>query len=383
MPSPPDPLPGARLLFPLDAGIAYLNHGSSGVTPIAVQRAQQRLRDEVEANPQRFFTRGLYERLAHARRYLAGFCGADPDGTALVPNTTAGISVVLHSLDLGTGDEILATDHLYGSVRNAVAGTGARLRTVPVALDAAPERIVADIASAVTGTTKLAIVDLVSSSTAKLFPVPRIADALRGKGVPLLIDAAHAPGAIPLDVEALGADFFVANLHKWAFAPRSTAVLVVTPEWRTRIRPLVRSWADPDGYPVNVEFGGTLDYTGWLAGPTGIYTLRTLGVERVRAHNAALAVYAQHILATALGVDPSRVPDPGGPLPMRLVPLPAKGSVTPEAAIALRDRISDELRTEVAVNAWNGQLLLRVCAQVYNRPEEYERLAEALPSLLR
>ncbi len=383
MPSPPDPLPGARLLFPLDAGIAYLNHGSSGVTPIAVQRAQQRLRDEVEANPQRFFTRGLYERLAHARRYLAGFCGADPDGTALVPNTTAGISVVLHSLDLGTGDEILATDHLYGSVRNAVAGTGARLRTVPVALDAAPERIVADIAAAVTGTTKLAIVDLVSSSTAKLFPVPRIADALRGKGVPLLIDAAHAPGAIPLDVEALGADFFVANLHKWAFAPRSTAVLVVTPEWRTRIRPLVRSWADPDGYPVNVEFGGTLDYTGWLAGPTGIYTLRTLGVERVRAHNAALAVYAQHILATALGVDPSRVPDPGGPLPMRLVPLPAKGSVTPEAAIALRDRISDELRTEVAVNAWNGQLLLRVCAQVYNRPEEYERLAEALPSLLR
>jgi isopenicillin-N epimerase len=383
-PSPPEPLPGARLLFSLDPGIAYLNHGSSGVTPVPVQRAQQRLRDELEANPQRFYTRGLDERIGHARKHIAGFLGADPDSTALVANTTVGISVVLSTLGLGTGDEVVSTDHRYGTVDYAVAGLGATLTAVPIPLDATPERIAADLRAAVTpGRTKLVIVDLISSPTARVFPVADVAEALRDKGIPLLVDGAHGPGALPLEVDALGADFFVGNVHKWGFAPRPTAILTVTPAWRDRIRPLVRSWADPYGYPASVEYGGTLDYTAWLAAPTGIFTLRTLGPERVRAHNAALAVYGQHVIATALGLDPTALPDPGGPLPMRLVPLPGNGSVTTEAATALRNRIADELRTEVAVNAWRDRLLLRICAQVYNRPEEYERLAEALPDLLR
>jgi isopenicillin-N epimerase len=382
-PSPPEPLPGARLLFSLDPAVAYLNHGAFGVTPIPVQRAQQRVRDEMEADPQRFFTRGLHDRIAHARRHIAGFVGADPDGTALVANTTAGTSVVLHSLGLGTGDEVVATDHRYGTVDYSVGATGAAVRVVPVPLDAPADRISADIRAAVTpGRTKLVMLDLITSSTARLVPVRQIADALRDTGIPVFVDGAHGPGSIPLDVNALGVDFFVGNLHKWGFAPRSTAILSVVPRWRDRIRPLVRSWADPDGYPASVEFGGTLDYTAWLAAPTGLFTLRTLGVERVRAHNVDLSRYGQHVIATALGVDPTTVPDPAGPVPMRLVPLPDNGSTTPEAALALRIRIADELRTEVAVNAWQGRLLLRICAQVYNRPEEYDRLAEALPALL-
>ena len=387
-PSPPEPLPGARLLFSLDPAIAYLNHGSAGAVPVPVQRVQQRLRDEVDANPQRFYTRGLYERIAHARRHIAGFFGADPDGTALVANTTVGIAVVLHSLGLGTGDEVVTTDHRYGTVDYAVDGTGATRRTIPIPLDAPTGKIVAAVRDAVTpGRTRLVVVDLVASSTARLFPVAEIAQALRGTGIPLLVDGAHAPGSIALDVDALGADFFVGNVHKWGFAPRGTAILTVPPAWRNRIRPLVRSWADPDGYPANVEYGGTLDYTPWLAAPTGLFTLRTLGPERVRAHNVALARYGQHVLATALGVDPDTLPDPGGPVPMRLIPLPGNGFADPTAAVtaavALRDRIADELRTEVAVNPWHGRLLLRVSAQVYNRPEEYERLAQRLPALLR
>jgi len=376
----PEPLPGARLLFSLDPGQAYLNHGTVGVTPIPVQRAHQRLRDEMEANPQRFFTRGLADRVGHARRHLAAFVGADPEGSALVPNTTFGIGVVLRTLGVGTGDEVVMTDHGYGSVNYAVDATGARRRVVPVPLSAAPDEIVAAVHAAVEPSrTKLVIVDLITSPTARLVPVARIAQALRGTGVPVLVDGAHGPGALPLEVDTLGADFFVGNLHKWAFAPRSTALLTVAPQWRARIRPVVVSWAEPDGFPGNVEEAGTLDYTAWLAAPIGVFTLRTLGPERVRAHNAALARYGQQVVGEALGLDD--LPDPGGPLPIRLIPLPANGDVA--AAVRLRDRISDELRAEVAVNSWNGRLLLRVCAQVYNRPEEYERLAEGLPKLLR
>jgi len=376
----PEPLPGARLLFSLDPGQAYLNHGTVGVTPIPVQRAHQRLRDEMEANPQRFFTRGLADRVGHARRHLAAFVGADPEGSALVPNTTFGIGVVLRTLGVGTGDEVVMTDHGYGSVNYAVDATGARRRMVPVPLSAAPDEIVAAVRVAVEPSrTKLVIVDLITSPTARLVPVARIAQALRGTGVPVLVDGAHGPGALPLEVDTLGADFFVGNLHKWAFAPRSTALLTVAPQWRGRIRPVVVSWAEPDGFPGNVEEAGTLDYTAWLAAPIGVFTLRTLGPERVRAHNAALARYGQQVVGEALGLDD--LPDPGGPLPIRLIPLPANGDVA--AAVRLRDRISDELCAEVAVNSWNGRLLLRVCAQVYNRPEEYERLAEGLPKLLR
>jgi isopenicillin-N epimerase len=378
--SVPEPLPGARLLFTLDPAQAYLNHGTVGVTPLPVQRAHQRLRDEMEANPQRFYTRGLHDRVAHARRHLAAFVGADPDGTALVPNTTFGIAVALRTLGVGTGDEVVTTDHGYGSVDHAVDATGARRRTVPVPLTAGSDEIVAAVRAAVEPSrTKLVIVDLITSSTARLFPAARVAQALHGTGVPLLVDGAHAPGSVPLDVASLGADFFVGNLHKWAFAPRSTGLLSVAPGWRARIRPVVVSWAQPEGYPRNVEEAGTLDYTAWLAAPTGLFALRTLGTDRVQAHNAALAHYGQQVVGEAVGV--AELPDPGGPLPMRLVPLPVRGDA--DAAVRLRERISDELRAEVAVNSWNGRLLLRLCAQVYNRPDEYDRLAEGLPKLLR
>jgi isopenicillin-N epimerase len=378
--SPPEPLPGARLLFSLDPAVSYLNHGTVGVTPVPVQRAHQRLRDEMEADPQRFYTRGLADRVAHARRYLAGFIGADPDGSALVQNTTHGIAHVLHSLRIGTGDEVVTTDHGYGSVDLAVDATGARRRVVSVPLAAPDDEIVAAIRAAVRpGRTKLVLVDLITSSTARFLPAARIVSAVRETGVPVLVDGAHAPGSVPLDVDPIGADFFVGNLHKWAFAPRSTGLLVVAPPWRSRIRPLVVSWYQPEGFPLAVEEGGTLDYTAWLAAPTGLFTLRSLGIDRVRAHNAALVRYGQRVVADALGI--SERPDPGGPLPMRVLPLPVRGDDT--AAVRLRDRIADELRAEVAVNSWHGRLLLRLCAQVYNRPDEYERLAEGLPKLLR
>ncbi|GGN01196.1 isopenicillin-N epimerase [Actinoplanes campanulatus] len=388
-PEIPRPIPGARLLFSLDPSVSHLNHGSFGAMPISVQRAQQRLRDEVEANPLRFYGSGLMDRIVHTRRHLAAFLGADPDGSALVPNTTAAVSLILQSVGLRAADEVLLTDHAYGAVTMAVRRqcrrSGATARTVAVPLGASAADVTARIRAALRpGRTRLLVVDQVASATAALFPVREIVAAAREHDIPVLVDAAHVPGMLPVDVSAIGADFWAGNLHKWGWAPRGTALLTVAPAWRRRIDPLVVSWEHDEGFPLSVEFQGTIDYTSWLAAPAGVFALRTLGLEAVREHNVALAAYGQRVVGEALGLAPADLPGPGGPgVSMRVVPLPAGLASTPPEALELRLRIADKLAAEVAVNAWGGRGLLRLSAQIYNRPEDYHLLAERLPALIR
>ncbi|MER7889591.1 aminotransferase class V-fold PLP-dependent enzyme [Micromonospora sp. NPDC094482] len=388
VPQPPEPIPGARLLFSLDPAVSHLNHGSFGAVPLGVQRAQQRLRDEMEANPLRFFTQGLVDRVAHTRRHLAAFLGADPDGTALVANATTGVAVVLQSLGLRPGDEVLSTDHGYGavsfSIQRECRRTGAESRVLPVPLAASAEEIVETIRGGLRpGRTRLLVIDQLTSATAKIFPAAAIVGVAHEHGVPVLVDAAHVPGMLPTTVASVGADFWVGNLHKWGYAPRGTAALVVAPSWRDRIEPLVVSWEQDAGFPARMEWQATLDYTSWLAAPAGLFTLRSLGVDRVRAHNAALAAYGQRVVGDALGVAPADLPDPGGPeVAMRIIPLPPGLATTIDGARGLQQRIAERLATEVAVMTWNGRGWLRLCGQVYNAPDEYERLAVRLPPLL-
>lgn len=376
-----------RECFSLDPSIAYLNHGARGAVPVSAQRALQRLRNEAESNPILFF-RGLPRRIAHTRRHLAAFLGADPDGSALVANATMGTAVVTQSLGLGAGDEVLLTDHRYGAVAFTVERecrrSGAVARTVPVPLDATDDQIIATLGEALRpGRTKLLVVDQVSSATARRFPVEKITTVARDQGVPVLVDAAHVPGMLPVAVDEIGADFWVGNLHKWAYAPRGTALLCVAPHWRDRIDPLAVSWEQDSGFPGRVEWQGTLDYTPWLAAPAGLFTLRTLGLDRVREHNAALAVYGQRVVGDALGIAPGDLPDPGAPeVSMRIVPLPGGRATTLDDAMALEARIADELATVVAVFSWNGRGWLRLAGQVYNVRAEYDRLAEGLPRIL-
>ncbi|WP_433057415.1 aminotransferase class V-fold PLP-dependent enzyme [Dactylosporangium sp. CS-033363] len=383
--SAPEPIPGARLLFSHDAAVAHLNHGAFGMVPAAVQRAQQRVREEMEANPHRFFAVGLEERIAHVRRHLAGFVGADPDGTALVENASTGTSIVLGSLDLSAEDEIVTTDHGYGAVDLAVAATcrrtGAVHRVARVPLEADDAAVTAAVLEATTSRTRLVIVDHITAATARVFPVRRIVEAVRerwGGRAAVHVDAAHVPGILDPRVGELGADFWVGNLHKWAFAPRGTALLAVAPARRERIRPLVLSWSAEAGFPASLEWLGSHDYTPWLAAPTGVFVLRSLGIEAVRRHNTALAEYGQRIVAEAIGAE---IPPATG-LPMTLIPLRPGLADDPSAAAALRRRISDELSAEVGMAAWRGRGYLRLSAQIYNRPEDYQRLAAGLPKLL-
>lgn len=382
---PPEPVPGARLLFSLDPAVSHLNHGSFGAVPVPVQRAQQRLRDEMEANPVRFYAGGaLYDRVTAARRHLASFVGLDPDGCALVPNATTGVAVALDSVGLGRGDEILTTDHRYGAVALAVERTcretGAVVREVPVRLDATDDEVVAAVRAGVTARTRLVVLDLITSPTARVMPVAGVHAALHGTGVPLLVDAAHAPGVIGAPTPA---EFWVGNLHKWAYAPRGTALLHVAARWRGRVRTPVVSWREGEGFPGSLEFSGVTDPTAWLAAPVGTYVLRTLGLDRVREHNAALVAYGQATVGAALGLAPDALPGPGAAaLPMRVVPLPAGLVTDPDSAAGLRRRVADELQTEVQISSWRGRGFLRLSANVYNLAEEYDRLAERLPAFL-
>ncbi len=389
-----------RELFSLDTRTTHLNHGSFGTVPLPVQRAQERLRREMEANPMAFFTRGLLDRIAHARTHLATFVRADPEGVALVANATSAANAVLRSLRLVGGQEILLTDHGYGAVALAaeeVAGrVGATVRVVPVPLTADDDEVLTRLVNAVRpGLTRLAIVDCIASPTAKLFPVDRVAAALRARDVPVLVDAAHAPGMLDVDVTATGADFWLGNLHKWAFAPRPSALLAVAPEHRAAMRPLVVSWQQPQGFPTAQEWAGTLDYTPWLAAPTGVHVLRTLGPDRARSHNNALAAQGQRIVAEAVA---ARWPG-GGPadellelaregrlgsdvVSMRLIPLPLETDDEPDAVVTLRTRLAAEHHIEVATTRWGSRALLRLSAQVYNQIDDYDRLARTLCQVL-
>ncbi|GAA1377821.1 aminotransferase class V-fold PLP-dependent enzyme [Catellatospora chokoriensis] len=384
---PPAPLDGARELFALDPAVAHLNHGSFGAVPVPVREARQRLIDEHDANPTRFVTAGLWERVARARDAAAAFCGADPAGSAFVANATTGTSLVLAAVAAGEGDEIVVTDHGYHAVELAVDDQhrrrGVRVVTAPVELGASEADTVAAVLDRVGPRTRLVIVDQVSSATAQRHPVHAIAAALHERGVPLLVDGAHAPGMLDRPVAGLAADFWVGNLHKWAFAPPGAALLRVAPDWRDRMVPLVVSHSQPDGFPLFLEQQGTLDHSPWLAVPAGLAVFDRYGFDTVQRHNVALAAFGQRVLGQALGIDPDTLPDPGPEVPMRLLPLPEGAARDLADTAALRTRISVELGVEPNVMWWRDRAFIRISAQIYNNAADYERFAAGLPDLLR
>ena len=242
---------GHRMLeqWALDPEVTYLNHGTVGATPRRVLAAQQALRDEMERQPSRFMLRELVghigvvpqapTRMRGAAATVAGFLGAAADDVVFVDNATAGANAVLRSLELNAGDEILVTDHGYGAVTHAshyaARRAGATVRAVELPFPVAePMQIANTIDAAIGPATRLLIVDHVTSGSALVLPVADMAARCRARGVAVLVDGAHAPGALDLDIGALGADWYTANLHKWAWAPRSCGILWASPERQPR-----------------------------------------------------------------------------------------------------------------------------------------------------
>lgn len=380
-----DDWPQIRELWPLERTVAHLNHGSYGAVPTIVLDEQRSWRDRMESNPVRFFARELAPALGQAREELALLVRAQPETLAFVPNVTTGIATVLAAITLDADDEVVITDHAYGAVRIAAArrcaDVGARLVEAAIPLAGGQEEAVQAVLAATSERTRLVVLEQVTSPTARRLPLERLIPGLQQQGVPVLVDGAHAPGMIPVDVDGLGADFWTGNLHKWACAPRGTALLHVASRWRDEVRPLVPSWLDALGFPDAFAAVGTTDLTAWLAAPRAVRLLAEIGWDRLREHNTRLVEAGQRLVAAELGLGASElVGDPD--LSMRVIPLPRAVAKDDESANALQARLAEEGGVEVAVTTWRGRGFVRLSAHAYNAPGEYERLAEALPAMV-
>jgi isopenicillin-N epimerase len=376
--------------WPLDPAITYLNHGTVGVTPRRIQAAQRELRELIERQPAQFMLRELTAaafgrrneapRLRAAAATVAAFFGASGDDVVFVDNITTGASAVLRSFPFEPRDEVLVTELGYGGVMRAALFAarerGATLRVVEMPHPFRAERLAEAYAAATGPRTRLAIVDHVCAESAIVFPLRETAALLRAKGVAVLADGAHAPGSIPLDIPSLGVDWYVGNLHKWAWAPRSSGILWAPKARQAGLHPTVISWGLDLGFTAEFDQLGTRDPSNHLCAPAALALMQEWGVAAVQGYNHELAWTGARRLAEQWQTD-FDVPEAmvGA---MATVPLPAALGSTREEAIALRDALLFDDRIEVQVHAWRGRIWARISAQIYNDLADIDRLGDAV-----
>jgi isopenicillin-N epimerase len=393
--------PTERPAWHLDPSIAFLNHGSFGACPIAVLEAQTRWRERMETEPIRFLARELEGHLDAVRAELGAFLAADPDGLAFVPNATTGVGSVLSSLRFRPGDALLTTDHEYNATINALRRAAERDgATMVIARVPFPIRDASDVLDAVlarvTPKTRFALISHVTSPTGLVFPVDGLVSELTSRGVDVIVDGAHAPGQVPLALDALGAPYYTGNGHKWLYSPKGSAFLWVRADRRDPIRPLVTSHGandprtDRSRFRLEWDWTGTADPTPWLAIPEALRfgeSQEAGGWPAVMAANRSLALRARRTLAAALDIEPPQPESMVGS--MVAMPLAWLEGATDTEARALEAALLDEDRIEVPITGWPVRAarassqpptvwLVRLSAQRYVAPEWIDRLAAAL-----
>lgn len=367
----------------LDPALKHLNHGSFGAVPLVAQERQELLRVQMERSPVVWFP-ALPEKLAATRVRLAEFLRVDAGDLALVPNASAGASVVFAALSLRPGGEIVVTDHGYGAVtmgaERLARRHGGRVRTARVPLDADEEQAYEAVAAEFSDATQLVVVDQITSATARRLPVERIGAEAGRRGIPVLVDGAHAPGLLDAPLAGATYDFWTGNLHKWGCAPRGTAALVARGPLRELLYPLIDSWAAAEPFPDRFDQQGTIDATSYLAAPAALdFVERTWGWAAARRYMDELADYGAGVIGAAFAgtAGSDNAVDVGMPVPgMRLVRLPDGLAADRLQADALRDRVVRELDVEAAFTSFGGVGYLRLSAHVYNTPADYEYFAE-------
>jgi isopenicillin-N epimerase len=383
-----------RDLFLLDPDTVFLNHGSFGACPQPVFEAWQGWQRELERNPVQFLGRRSAGLLAAARERLAAFFGARGDDLVFVPNATTGVNIVARSWPLAPGDEVIGTDHEYGACeatwRFVCRQRGAHYRRVEIPLPFEPERFAERVLTAAGPRTKLVFTSHVTSTTALVFPLAELCARARERGLFTLVDGAHAPGQIDLDLDALGADAYTGNCHKWLCAPKGAGFLHVRREHQALLDAPVISWgyvADQleheggghtgfDAYTGRtlferrMQWQGTRDITAWLAVPAALdfHAAQLTPERRTACHALALAL--MHRVLAANGLAPI-APDHCF---AQMVPIPVRCT----DAEALRQQLFGRHRIEVPVTTHGAHTFVRASVQVYNSVTDLDRLCTAL-----
>jgi isopenicillin-N epimerase len=399
---PSDPLaPVSADAWPLDPAVAMLNHGSFGACPRPVLQRQAELRRQMEAEPVRFLVRQMQPLLDESRRALAELIGAEPENLVFVANATAGVNAVLRSLRFLPGEELLVTNHGYNACSNVVryaaerAGARVVVAEVPVPLES-PQQIVEAVLARVTARTRLALLDHVTSPTALVFPIAELVRRLEQQGVDCLVDGAHAPGMVPLELQRLGVAYYTGNCHKWLCAPKGAGFLHVRPDRQEGLQPPVISHgynqprAGYSRFQDAFDWPGTIDPTAWLCVGEAIRFLAELlpeGLPGLMRRNHALAVAARQMLCDRLPIRPLAPPAMLGSMAAVFLPdSMAALDVTATVPLPrLGSQLLEQFGMEVPVYYWPSapQTLLRISAQAYNSMSQYARLAEVLACTLR
>ena len=367
-----------RRSFLLEPGTAFLNHGSYGAAPRSVLAAADRWRQRMEANPDRFMREILPGELRKTVGRLARFLHAKERDLAFVENATAGVNAVLRSRRLRPGDEILATTHTYNAVRQTLrhvcAMSGARLIEAQIDLPVPDENALFEaFKDKFSKRTRLVVLDHISSPTGLIFPVERIARLARRNGAQVLVDGAHAPGQLPLDIPGLGVDWYAGNCHKWLFAPKGCGFLWARPDAQAGLHPAVISHGYGKGLAAEFDWTGTRDFCNWLAVPEALEFFRQLGPARVRAYNHRIVTDAAIRIAMAWDCPLDGPPSLHGSMmairvPERLQRLDARRLMS---SILARHGIV------VVIMAIGGAQWARLSGQIYNEPADYDRLISA------
>jgi isopenicillin-N epimerase len=385
-----------KTFFLLDPQVVFLNHGSYGACPRPVFEAYQAWQRKLELQPVQFFGRDFAEYDRQARQVLSSELNVEADQIAYIPNATYGVNVIAHSLSshsdsyLKTGDEILTTDHEYGACNHAweyaCRKTGAQYIRQPIRLPTtSAAEIVEQFWQGVTPRTRLIYLSHITSPTALRFPVEAICQRARQQGILTAVDGAHAPGQIQLDLQAIGADFYTGNCHKWMLAPKGAAFFYARPEALPLVEPLIVGWGwSPD--PTQVKDSALQNYLSWtgtrdpaaaLSVPAAIQFAQAHDWETVRQACHTLLRQAIQSLCDLTGLPPFYPLASDLYRQMGIAPLPEEAELE-----VFRKHLYADFHIEIPVIEWNGQKCLRISVQGYNTSEDLEALVEAVKALL-
>ena len=384
-------------LWSLDPDVLHLNHGSFGACPSRILERNTQLRQQMESNTSRFFEQELPELLETAREALGLFLGAPAQDLVFVDNATTGVSTVLANLDLTDGDRILVTDHGYNACSNAARyfanRASAEIDVINLRFPGSDaNEIVEEILGACTAHTRLLLIDHITSPTALIMPLEVIIPAVQQRGIQVLVDGAHAPGMLPLRLTELGADYYTGNCHKWMCTPKGSALLYVRRDRQQQIKPLAISHGanstrrDRSRFRLEADWTGTSDPTPYLCVPHAIKEMASLypgGWADLRSKNRELALQGRDMLLEVTGE--------AAPCPDEMISHLA-GILLPEDTTPyegfyedpLQDALIAEHAVQVPIMRWPAlkARILRISAQAYNSPAQFEHLASALKALL-